>query len=246
MSLPCFASQAARCSTAGLNTERCGPTDRYRLCAQKIDPLWVAGRPELAALYCPDNGRSAVAPVLLAGVSLWPYLAGVPERQAEAWLRYHAGWNFALNRNVEWSTHCQDWPLRARCVGPSPKHRTLVVGEYDTALQARRAAQKTAAFAQELKQRNGIEGTPSELVRAPGLGHARYRGVAKVRWRNYLAGAAGNAKRWIRRTMWEMQQARKATTPAVDSACTQERGVLAPKKEPKNITTNRKVRENKT
>lgn len=551
MSLPSFSTQGALFSTAGLNTEWFGPTDRYRLFAQKIYPLLVAARPKLEALYCADNGRCAVEPVLLAGVSLFQYLEGVPDREAQELLRYHAGWNFALNRNVgdkgfhptvlvyfrkrlieadqsglifrqvleglveaglvarsskqrldatqvfglvsrmswldcvreslrlawqeleksaagfgrpawwgelreryveskldykanaptlekklqeagqdatrlldwvrslsdeaigsgkqvallervfdeqfevvgaaeqvqhrkvlssdrvqnphepearyaakgqgkqkkehvgykiqvaetaveaqlspgeptrnfltgmvthpaqesdqvgaekmaveqeamglekpptlyvdaayvsgnkiaeataegrklmgpaahsppnnqgrftaeefqidverrqaicpagkentqcsrleeqetgkvnfrfEWSTHCQDCPLRERCVGPSQKHRTLVVGEYYTALQARRAEQKTQAFVQEMKQRNGIEGTQSELVRAHGLRRARYRGLAKVRWQNYLAGAACNAKRWIRRTMWEMKQALKETTPAVDSA----------------------------
>lgn len=551
MSLPSFTSQAALFSTAGLNTELFGPTDRYRLFAQKIYPLLVASRPELEALYCVDNGRSAVEPVLLAGVSLWQYLEGVPDRQAEELLRYHAGWNFALNRNVgdkgfhptvlvyfrkrlieadqsglifrqvleglveaglvarsskqrldatqvfgvvsrmswldcmreslrltwqeleksaagfgrpawwgelreryveskldykapaqtlekklqeagqdavrlldwvkslsdevigsgkqvallqrvfdeqfevvgaaqqvqhrkvlssdrvqnphepearyaakgqgkqkkehvgykiqvaetvveaqlsageptrnfltgmvthpaqesdqagaekmaveqeamglekpptlyvdaayvsgeklaeaaaegrklmgpaahsppntqgrftaeqfqveverrqaicpagkentqcsrleeqetgkvnfrfEWSTHCHDCPLRERCVGPGQKHRSLVVGEHYTALQARRVEQQSEAFGQEMKQRNAIEGTQSELVRAHGLRRARYRGLAKVRLQNYFAGAACNAKRWIRRTMWEMKQALKEATPAVDSA----------------------------
>lgn len=551
MSLPSFSTQAALFSTAGLNTEWFGPTDRYRLFAQKIYPLLVAARPKLEALYCADNGRGAVEPVLLAGVSLFQYLEGVPDREAEELLRYHAGWNFALNRNVgdkgfhptvlvyfrkrlieadqsglifrqvleglveaglvarsskqrwdatqvfglvsrmswldcvreslrlawqeleesaagfgrpawwgelreryveskldykanaqtlekklqeagqdaarlldwvkslsdeaigsgkqvallqrvfdeqfevvgaaeqvqhrkvlssdrvqnphepearyaakgqgkqkkehigykiqvaetavqaqlspgeptrnfltgmvthpaqesdqvgaqkmaveqeamglekpptlyvdaayvsgekiaeaaaegrklmgpaahsppnnqgrftaeefqidverrqaicpagkentqcsrleeqetgkvnfrfEWSTHCQDCPLCERCVGPNQKHRTLVVGEYYTALQARRAEQKTQAFVQEMKQRNGIEGTQSELVRAHGLRRARYRGLAKVRLQNYWAGAACNAKRWIHRTIWEMKQAVKAATPAVDSA----------------------------
>lgn len=551
MSRPSFSSQAALFSTAGLNPELFGPTDRYRLFAQKIYPLLVAARPKLEALYCADNGRSAVEPVLLAGVSLWQYLEGVPDREAEELLRYHAGWNFALNRNVgdkgfhptvrvyfrrrliqadqsglifrqileglvaaglvarqskqrldatqvfglvsrmswldcvreslrlawqeleeraagfgrpawwaelreryveskldykanaptlekklqeagqdiarllnwvkslsdetirsgkqvallqrvldeqfevvgageqvehrkvlssdrvqnphepearyaakgqgqqkkehvgykiqvaetvvegplspgeptrnfltgmvthpaqesdqagaekmaveqeamglekpptlyadaayvsgekiaqaaaegrklmgpaahsppnnhgrftaeqfqvdvergqaicpagkentqcsrleeqetgkvnfrlEWSTHCHDGSLRERCVGPGQKHRTLVVGEYYTALQARRTEQKTEAFGQEMKQRNAIEGTQSELVRAHGLRRARYRGLAKVRLQNYFAGAACNAKRWIRRTMWEMKEVLKETTPAVDSA----------------------------
>jgi transposase len=551
MSLPTFSSQAALFSTAGLSTELFGPTDRYRLFAQKIYPLLMAARPKLEALYCADNGRTAVEPVLLAGVSLWQYLEGVPDREAGEMLRYHAGWNFALNRNVgdkgfhptvlvyfrrrliqadqsglifrqileglveaglvarqskqrldatqvfglvsrmswldcvreslrlawqeleesaaglgrpagwgelreryvgskldykanaqtlekklqeagqdaarllhwvkslsdetirsgkqvallqrvfdeqfevagagepvqhrqvlssdrvqnphepearyaakgqgkqkkehvgykiqvaetvvegplspgeptrnfltgmvthpaqesdqagaekmaveqkamglekpptlyvdaayvsgeklaeaaaegrklmgpaahsppnnqgrftaeefqidvekrqaicpagkentqcsrleeqetgkvnfrlEWSTHCQDCPLRERCVGPGQKHRTLVVGEHYTALQARRVEQQSKAFGQEMKQRNAIEGTQSELVRAHGLRRARYRGLAKVRLQNYFAGAACNAKRWIRRTMWEMKQALKETTPAVDSA----------------------------
>ncbi len=119
---------------------------------------------------------------------------------------------------LEWSTHCPACPLRERCVAADQKHRTLVVGEYHTALQARREEQETAAFGQEMKQRNGIEGTQSELVRAHGLRRARSRGLAKVRLQNYFSGAACNAKRWIRRTIWELKQAAKAATPALDSA----------------------------
>jgi len=107
----------------------------------------------------------------------------------------------------EWSTHCGDCPLRERCVGPEQKHRTLVVGEHHRALQSRRREQKTEAFAQQMKHRNGIEGTQSELVRAHGLRRARYRGLAKVQLQNYFAGAACNIKRWINRQRWERAQA---------------------------------------
>jgi transposase len=106
----------------------------------------------------------------------------------------------------EWSTHCADCPFRERCVGPEQKHRTLVVGEHHSALQARRREQKTEAFGQAMKHRNGIEGTQSELVRAHGMRRARYRGLAKVRLQNYLAGAACNVKRWINRQRWELSQ----------------------------------------
>ncbi len=33
-------------------------------------------------------------------MSLLQYLEAVPDRQAVDWLHYHAGWNFALNRQV--------------------------------------------------------------------------------------------------------------------------------------------------
>ena len=108
----------------------------------------------------------------------------------------------------EWSTHCADCPLQEQCVGPAQKHRSLVVGEHHSALQARRQEQTTEAFAQEMKHRNGIEGTQSELVRAHGIRRARYRGLAKVRLQNYFAGAACNVKRWINRQRWELAHAR--------------------------------------
>jgi hypothetical protein len=112
-----------------------------------------------------------------------------------------------VSYRFEWSTHCHDCPLRQRCVGENQKHRTLVVGEYHTHLQARRQEQKTPAFQQKTRKRNAIEGTQSELVRAHGLRRARYRGQAKVALQNYLAGAACNAKRWIKRIIWELKQA---------------------------------------
>jgi transposase len=114
----------------------------------------------------------------------------------------------------EWSTRCAACPLRERCVGPEQKHRTLVVGEHHSALQSRRREQKTAGFAQEMKHRNGIEGTQSELVRAHGLRHARYRGLAKARLQNYFAGAACNVKRWLRRKAWELLRTEAAGCPA--------------------------------
>jgi hypothetical protein len=57
-------------------------------------------RAQLERCYCPDNGRLAVEPVLLLGVSCLQYLEAVPDRQAVELLRYHLGWNFALNRQA--------------------------------------------------------------------------------------------------------------------------------------------------
>ena len=115
----------------------------------------------------------------------------------------------------EWSTHCADCPLRQGCVGSEQQHRTIVVGEHHSALQARRREQKTEAFVQEMKHRNGIEGTLSELVRAHGLRRARQRGLAKARLQNYFAGAACNVKRWVNRKVWELSRAIVGTGPAV-------------------------------
>jgi hypothetical protein len=113
-----------------------------------------------------------------------------------------------VNFRFEWSYHCADCSLRARCCGADQKHRTLVVGQHHDFLQGRRQEQKTEAFRLECRKRNALEGTQSELVRAHDLRHARYRGTAKVRLQNYMIGAACNAKRWIRRLQWEHQQER--------------------------------------
>jgi hypothetical protein len=89
------------------------------------------------------------------------------------------------------------------------------MGEHHSALQTRRREQKTEAFGQQMKHRNGIEGTQSELVRAHGMRRARYRGLAKVRLQNYFAGAACNVKRWINRKVWALSQVQLGTAPAV-------------------------------
>ena len=107
----------------------------------------------------------------------------------------------------EWSLHCGTCPLRQQCVAPKQKHRAIVVGEHHSLLQARRLEQQTQAFKERMKHRNAIEGTQSELVRAHGLRHARYRGLVKVRLQNYFIGAACNLKRWIRREAWRLQPA---------------------------------------
>ncbi len=100
MSLPAFSTQAELFSTAGLSASLFPPTDRYRLFAQMVYPRLATARPLLEKCYCADNGRLALEPVLMLGVSLLQELDGVPDRQALELLRYHAGWNFALNRQL--------------------------------------------------------------------------------------------------------------------------------------------------
>jgi hypothetical protein len=120
-----------------------------------------------------------------------------------------------VSYRFEWSTHCPDCPLREQCVGAGQKHRTLVVGEHHTHLQARRQEQQSQEFRKKSQRRNAIEGTQSELVRGHGLRRARYRGLEKVRLQNYWVGAACNAKRWIRRRVWELKSGRASLEPAL-------------------------------
>jgi hypothetical protein len=112
-----------------------------------------------------------------------------------------------VNYRFEFSTHCHDCPLRGQCLGKEQRHRTLLVGEHHTHLQARRQEQQTPAFQQRMKHRNAIEGTQSELVRGHGLRRTRFRGLAKVSLQSYFIGAACNVKRWIRREAWQLKQA---------------------------------------
>lgn len=100
MSLPDFSTQAELFSTARLSRSLFAEKDRYRLFALKVYPALAGARARLEKCYCPENGRVAVEPVLLLGVSILQYLESLPDRQAVELLRYHAGWNFALNRPV--------------------------------------------------------------------------------------------------------------------------------------------------
>jgi hypothetical protein len=118
----------------------------------------------------------------------------------------------------EFSTQCHECALRGQCLGKDQRHRSLVVGEHHSVLQARRQEQTTAAFQQRMKHRNAIEGTQSELVRAHGLRHARYRGLPKVKLQNYFIGAACNVKRWIRLEAWKLRQAMSVDAAETASA----------------------------
>jgi hypothetical protein len=79
MSLPEFCTQQSLFGRATRLSELFVPDNRFRLFAEKIYPLLVGARPQLAACYCADNGRSAVEPVLVLGVSLLQFLENVPD-----------------------------------------------------------------------------------------------------------------------------------------------------------------------
>lgn len=125
-----------------------------------------------------------------------------------------------VSYRFEFSTQCHECPLRGQCLGKDQRHRTVQVGEHHSALQARRQEQKTEAFQQRMKHRNGIEGTQSELVRGHGMRRARYRGLPKVQLQNYFIGAACNVKRWLRREAWKLAQAVSASAAEVANAAT--------------------------
>jgi IS5 family transposase len=97
--------------------------------------------------------------------------------------------------------------MRDKCLGKGQTHRTIVVGQHHTVLQARRQEQQTEAFKLKARRRNAIEGTQSELIRAHGLRRARYRGPAKAGLQSCFSAAACNLKRWITRVGWQMANA---------------------------------------
>ena len=118
----------------------------------------------------------------------------------------------------EFGSHCHDCPHRVACVPSTQAHRTILVGAHHEVLQQRRREQQTPEFQLLMHQRNAIEGTFSELVRAHGLRRARYKGYAKVDLQNQLIAAACNIKRWFRKLLGTAFGARKEDL-ALSDAC---------------------------
>src|SRR2546421_1061888 len=100
MSLPAFSTQSPLFSVLPPRSRLFGPEDRFRIFADKIYPRLVAARPQLIKAYCSQNGRPAIEPVLLLGISLLQYSEGVSDREAVEFLEYHTGWALALNCGV--------------------------------------------------------------------------------------------------------------------------------------------------
>lgn len=92
---------------------------------------------------------------------------------------------------------CQACPHFGVCTSSS-QGRSLTLHPYRHLLAERRAEAKTEAYKERLHPRAGAEGTISELVRAHGMRHARYRGAAKQRLQAFFTGAAANLKRLAR------------------------------------------------
>ena len=74
-----------------------GATDRYRLFREKILPQLLTLRSQLEVLYCESNGRPAIDPVLLCGVTLLQFMEKVSDRRAAEQVVYHLGWKYALD-----------------------------------------------------------------------------------------------------------------------------------------------------
>ncbi len=94
---------------------------------------------------------------------------------------------------------CRPCPSRAQCTRASSKYQGRVLAvmprpEHE-ALAAARAREGTAEGKRLYAQRNGIEGTLSQAVRAFGLRRARYRGLPKTGLQHVATAAALNLDR---------------------------------------------------
>lgn len=79
-----------------------GPTHRYRLFRERILPKLCSLRCQLASLYCEENGRPAIDPVVLAGVTLLQFMERVPDRVAAEHVVFHLGWKYALDLELSY------------------------------------------------------------------------------------------------------------------------------------------------
>ena len=193
--------------TMGLEPPSTLYVDGAYVCSQSLQQAHEQGR-ELRgpAPSSPDRGK--VFTVEAFDVHVQERYAVCPSAQRSSnCSRLEQQSSGKVDYRMEWNqTVCGLCPLRAQCISAGQSHRTIVVGALHSLLQARRQEMQTETFKKEMHQRNGIEGTQSELVRRYGLRHARYRGQAKVRLQNYLIGAACNIRRLFRRLAWETVQ----------------------------------------
>jgi len=79
-----------------------GPANRYRLFREKLWPKLLELEAKFHALYCEDNGRPAIDPVLLCGVTLLQFMEKAADRSASAHVVYHLGWKYALDLELDY------------------------------------------------------------------------------------------------------------------------------------------------
>jgi len=102
MSVRPVAAQRSFYHTDYLAGDLFGPANRYRLFREKIWPRLLELAPKLEALYCAENGRPPIDPVLLCGVTLLQFMEKVADRGASDQVVYHLGWKYALDLELDY------------------------------------------------------------------------------------------------------------------------------------------------
>ena len=100
MSVRRIDSQRSFYHTSFVCGELFGTANRYRLFREKILPKLSSLRSRLESLYCESNGRPAIDPVLLCGVTLLQFMEKVTDRRAAEQVVYHLGWKYALDMEL--------------------------------------------------------------------------------------------------------------------------------------------------
>src|SRR5262249_60682325 len=91
MSVKPIDSQRSFYHTDYLCAEFFGSANRYRLFREGIWPKLLELRANLHSLYCADNGRPAVDPGRLAGVTLFQFMEEVADPAAAGCVVDHLG-----------------------------------------------------------------------------------------------------------------------------------------------------------
>jgi hypothetical protein len=102
MTLPARDRQASFFDVSFLAEGLFGPNDPYSLFRKEVLPALEAKREDLCRMYCPDNGRTPIEPVILAGVTLLQFMEKAPDRKAGENVRLHLGWKHALGLPVNY------------------------------------------------------------------------------------------------------------------------------------------------
>ena len=97
MSLPPERKQKSFLDVAFVAEELFEEQSPYRLFREKVLPALEQARDQLVQLYCADNGRPALEPVVLAGTLLLQFMEKMPDRKAVSCLKLHLGWKYALD-----------------------------------------------------------------------------------------------------------------------------------------------------
>ena len=100
MSIPKQDHQTTFYDASFLASELFNPTDKYEIFRQRVLPALQASREKLCQLYCSGNGRAAIEPVTMAGVTLLQFMEKTPDRTALDNVRLHLGWKHALNLKI--------------------------------------------------------------------------------------------------------------------------------------------------
>lgn len=113
---------------------------------------------------------------------------------------------------VSWGVaQCGMCPLRAQCVSPSMRSKTLKLSAHYEELRLRREQQRTREFGARYRRRAGVEATFSNVVRRYGGRRAKYRGRAKVLLQYTTLACAMNLRR---SAAWAAKAKVKRTRPS--------------------------------
>lgn len=102
MSLPRNSMQGSLFAVGVVASDFFPANDRYRVFREKIMPALYAQRNELCRLYCEENGRPAIEPVVLSAVTLLQFMERVPDSKAAEYVRLHLGWKYALDLEFDY------------------------------------------------------------------------------------------------------------------------------------------------